>query len=171
MTSYLRKYVTALASAKDYIAQWSSDHVFADEGFIVPFPTLAIFDPNKHIWSVHIKAWIYLPFQNKSLTSYLPSLPSFLSGNKNSEKENEENIDESNKNSDTENKEKKTIFNENDPNKINNQSQSTSNDKVDKDKKETAAIANKEDHKEKKKDGSSDEGSNSDDDFYEECLR
>jgi hypothetical protein len=59
MTSYLRKYVTALASAKDYVAQWSSDHVFADEELIVPFPTLALFDPDKHVWCVHIKAWIY----------------------------------------------------------------------------------------------------------------
>lgn len=82
MTSYLRKYVTALASAKDYIAQWSSDHVFADEPLIVPFPTLAIFNPERKIWSVCIKAWVYLPFQNKSLKSYLPSLPKFITGQK-----------------------------------------------------------------------------------------
>ncbi|CAF0768844.1 unnamed protein product [Adineta ricciae] len=78
MTSYLKKYVTALASAKDYVAQWSSDHVYADEALIVPFPTLAIFDPTKHIWSVNIKAWLYLPFEGKKLKSYLPSLPSFI---------------------------------------------------------------------------------------------
>lgn len=82
MTSYLRKYVTALASAKDYVAQWSSDHVFADEPLVVPFPTLAIFDPVKHVWTVQIKAWVYLPFQSKSLTSYLPTLPNFLTGSK-----------------------------------------------------------------------------------------
>ena len=80
MTSYLRKYVTALASAKDYVAQWSSDHVFADEALIVPFPTLAIYDPDRKIWSVCIKAWVYSPFQSKSLTSYLPSLPKFIKG-------------------------------------------------------------------------------------------
>ena len=75
MTSYLRKYVTAVASAKDYIAQWSSEHVFADEPLIIPFPTLAIFDAERRVWSVHIKAWVYLPFQSKPLTNYLPSLP------------------------------------------------------------------------------------------------
>ena len=78
MTSYLKKYVTAIASAKDYVAQWSSDHVYADEALIVPFPTLAIFDPTKDIWSVNIKAWLYLPFEGKKLKSYLPSLPSFI---------------------------------------------------------------------------------------------
>ena len=82
MTSYLRKYVTALASAKDYVAQWSSDHVFADELLVVPFPTLAIFDPHKHVWTIPVKAWVYLPFQSKSLTSYLPGLPNFLTGSK-----------------------------------------------------------------------------------------
>ena len=78
MTSYFKKYVTAFASAKDYVAQWSSDHVYADEALIVPFPTLAIFDPTKHVWSVNIKAWLYLPFEGKKLKSYLPSLPSFI---------------------------------------------------------------------------------------------
>jgi hypothetical protein len=150
MTSYLRKYVTALASAKDYLAQWSSDHVFSDEELIVPFPTLAKFDPNKHVWSVHIKAWVYLPFQVKSLTSYLPSLPNFLTGNKNDE----EKI----------NDDKKTIFNEDDQT---SESQLTANDKVDKDKKESAAAVSEENHETKKKD----EGSDSDDDFYEEALR
>lgn len=83
MTSYLRKYVTALASAKDYIAQWSSEHVFADEPLIVPFPTLAIYHPERQVWSVCIKAWVYLPLQSKSLKSYLPSLPKFITGRKN----------------------------------------------------------------------------------------
>ena len=80
MTSYLRKYVTALASAKDYVAQWSSDHVFSDEPLIVPFPTLAIYDPERKIWSICVKAWVYQPFQSKSLKSYLPSLPKFITG-------------------------------------------------------------------------------------------
>ena len=80
MTSYLRKYVTALASAKDYVAQWSSEHVYANEVLIVPFPTLAIFDPEKHTWTVQIKAWLYLPFEGKKLKSYLPSLPSLFAG-------------------------------------------------------------------------------------------
>ena len=59
MTSYLRKYVTALASTKDYTTQCSSDHVYTDEELIVPSPTLAMFDSDNHIGSVHIKAWIY----------------------------------------------------------------------------------------------------------------
>jgi len=80
MASRLRKYITALASAKDYVAQWSADHVYADEALIVPFPTLAIFDPDRNVWSIHIKAWLYLPFEGKKLKSYLPSLPSFLTG-------------------------------------------------------------------------------------------
>lgn len=80
MTSYLRKYVTALASAKDYVAQWSSEHVYANEVLIVPFPTLAIFDPEKQTWTVQIKAWLYLPFEGKKLKSYLPALPSLFAG-------------------------------------------------------------------------------------------
>ncbi len=76
MTSYLRKYVTAFASAKDYVAQWSADHVYADEPLIVPFPTLAIFDPERCVWSIRIKAWLYLPFEGKKIKSYLPSFPS-----------------------------------------------------------------------------------------------
>ncbi|CAF1251058.1 unnamed protein product [Rotaria sordida] len=183
MTSYLRKYVTALASAKDYVAQWSSDHVYADEELIVPFPTLAIFDPSKNIWSVHIKAWIYLPIQTKSLTSYLPSLPSFLTGNKsvepkNEEKEtneekttNEEKIEES-ININDENKTDRTVFNENDENKVTKAFESGTNVKVDKDKKDAAASASKENDQTKKQDGSSDEGINSDDDdLYEDALQ
>ncbi|CAF0939602.1 unnamed protein product [Rotaria sp. Silwood1] len=170
MTSYLRKYVTALASAKDYIAQWSSDHVYADDELIVPFPTLAIFDPNKHIWSVHIKAWIYLPLQTKLLTSYLPSLPSFLTGSKTNKTKNKENIEES-ININDENKTKRTVFNEEDDNKIAKESQSTTDVKVDKDKKDAAAAANAENDQAKDKDGSSDEGIDPDDDLYEEALQ
>lgn len=94
MTSYLRKYITALAAAKDYIAQWSSEHLFADEELIVPFPTLAIFDPNKNIWFVRIKAWIYVPLQTNTLKTYLPTLPSFLTSNKNEKTNNKEDQNE-----------------------------------------------------------------------------
>ncbi|CAF0935447.1 unnamed protein product [Adineta steineri] len=170
MTSYIRKYVTAVASAKDYIAQWSSDHVYSDEELIVPFPTLAIYDPHKHAWTVHIKAWVYVPFQAKSLTSYLPSLPSFLGGSGNNKKENEdkkvdkENVDESN-NSNNENQKKKTIFNENEYMK--NKKSPSKDVKVNQDKKDAAAAVSKENHKLKKDDGASD----SDDDLYENALR
>jgi len=75
MASYLKKYVTALASAKDYVAQVAVDHVYAQEALIVPFPTLAIYDREKHIWFVHIKAWLYLPFEGKKIKSYLPTMP------------------------------------------------------------------------------------------------
>jgi hypothetical protein len=78
MTSYLRKYVTALASAKDYVAQWSSEHVYGNDVLIVPFPTLAIFDREKKTWTVQIKAWLYVPFEGKKLTSYLPAMPSLF---------------------------------------------------------------------------------------------
>jgi hypothetical protein len=105
MASYLKKYVTALASAKDYVAQWSSDHVYADEALIVPFPTLAIFDPDKQVWAIHIKAWLYLPFEGKKLKSYLPSLPRFIN------RKNEEKTDES-INEDTEKKVTAAIANE-----------------------------------------------------------
>lgn len=77
MTSYLRKYVTALASAKDYVAHWSADRVYVDEALIVPFPTLAIFDQKTKAWTVNIKAWLYLPFQSRSIKNYLPT---FLTG-------------------------------------------------------------------------------------------
>jgi len=148
MTSYLRKYVTALASAKDYVAQWSSDHVFADEELIVPFPTLAIFEPDKHVWSIYINAWIYLPFQSKTITDYLPSLPSFLTGSGNDKKEtNEESIKSNDEDE-------------------HNQTEST-NVTVDKDKKDAAATASKDDHKAKKKG----EASDSDDDMYDDVLR
>ncbi|CAF0794734.1 unnamed protein product [Rotaria sp. Silwood1] len=79
MPSYLRKYVTALASAKSYVAQWSTQHVYADEALIVPFPTLAIFDREKQTWSINIKAWLYLPFEGKKIKGYLSSLPNILS--------------------------------------------------------------------------------------------
>lgn len=159
MTSYLRKYVTALASARDYIAQWSSEHVFADEELIVPFPTIAIFNPDKHVWVVDIKAWVYLPFQPKSFTSYLPSLPSIFVGNKNAEIKTTETTDSNN-----DNKTKKTSCNEEDENKL------TTNDKVDQDKKDSAAAVNEENQQVKKNDESSNEGSDSDD-MYEDALR
>jgi hypothetical protein len=170
MTSYLRKYVTALASAKDYIAQWSSDHVYADEELIVPFPTIAIFDPDKHVWTVHIKAWVYLPFQPKSFTNILPSLPtslpslsSFLGGNKKDEDKTEEFVDAKDK--PTENTQ--TVFNDDDKNKLTKESGSTDDVKVDQDKKDAAATVSEE----KKADGSSGEASGSDDDIYEDALR
>ncbi|CAF1344848.1 unnamed protein product [Adineta ricciae] len=169
MTSYLRKYVTALASARDYIAQWSSDHVYADEELIVPFPTLATYDAHRHRWSVHIKAWVYLPFQPKSITSYLPSLPSFLSGSEKKEDEekqaNEGKSDKSTEVADGDNNKKKTVFNE-DERSIDKSSKGDK-EKVDKEKKETAAAASEENHEAKKKNGDSD----SDDDMYEDALR
>ncbi|CAF2469265.1 unnamed protein product [Rotaria sp. Silwood2] len=176
MTSYLRKYVTALASAKDYIAQWSSDHVFADEELIVPFPTLAIYDPNKRIWTVHIKAWVYLPLQTKSLTSYLPSLPSFLTSSKSNEKQNEETKTNEEKmedciNVNDENKRTITVSNEENEKKITEESESTTDDKVDQDKKDVAAVASKENDQTKNKDGSSDEANDFADDLYEEALQ
>jgi hypothetical protein len=172
MTSYLRKYVTALASARDYVAQWSSDHVYADEELIVPFPTLAIFDPDKHVWTVHIKAWIYLPLQAKSLTSLLPSLPRLFTSHKNNATKNEENSEKSMNSKDEHNddEKKKTIFNETE-NNTNVKTPSTDDVKVDQDKKEAAAAASKENHEAKKNDGESDAASDSDDDIYEEMLR
>jgi hypothetical protein len=163
MTSYLRKYVTALASARDYIAHWSSEHIYADEELIIPFPTIARFNPDKHVWIVDIKAWVYLPFQTKSLTSYLPSLPSIFTGTKNAEIKADETTDSNN-----DNKTKKTIFNEQDQNK---ESPSTSNNKVEQEKKDTAAAVSEENHQIKKNDGSSNEASDSDDDMYEDALR
>ena len=167
MTSYLRKYVTALASAKDYIAQWSSDHVSADEELIIPFPTIAIFDPDKHVWKVHIKAWVYIPFQAKSLTNYLPSLPSFLTSKKSTEIKPEENIEKSIKNSIDNNPKKTNIFNEEEQNK--DLETTPTDEKVDKDKKETAAIASQA-NKEVKKNNGDDEHDSADDDIYEDCL-
>ena len=170
MTSYIRKYVTALASARDYIAQWSSDHVYADEELIVPFPTLATYDTHRHRWSVHIKAWVYLPFQPKSISSYLPSLPSFLSGSEKKEGEdkqaNEEKSDKSTDVADSDdNNKKKTVFNE-DERSIDKSSKGDK-EKVDKEKKESAATASEDNHEAKKKNGDSD----SDDDMYEDALR
>jgi hypothetical protein len=72
MVSYLKKYATAFLSAKNYIAQWSAERVYADEALIVPFPTLAIYDPDKDGWLIDIKAWLYLPFEGEKIKSYLP---------------------------------------------------------------------------------------------------
>ncbi|CAF1387007.1 unnamed protein product [Rotaria sordida] len=96
MTSNIKKYVTALASAKSYIAQWSADHVYADEALIVPFPTLAIFDPNKHIWSISIKAWLYLPFEGKKIKGYLSSVLSNKTDSKTNDEKNEDSITDDN---------------------------------------------------------------------------
>jgi hypothetical protein len=89
MASRLKKYIAAFASAKEYVAQWSADHVYADEALIVPFPTLAIFNPERNVWSIHIKAWLYLPLEGKKIKSYLTSLPSVFT-RKTAEKINED---------------------------------------------------------------------------------
>lgn len=73
MSSYFRKYAKAINSARTFVSQWSSERVFAVQPLIVPFPTLAVFDPHENIWSIQIKAWVYFPFQNKSLKNSLPS--------------------------------------------------------------------------------------------------
>lgn len=168
MTSYLRKYVTAIASARDYVAQWSSEHVYANEELIVPFPTIARFNPEKRAWIVNIKAWVYLPFQPKSLTSYLPSLPTILTGRKAADaaKKLAESSD------DTEsNKTKKTVFNEEDENQITTEPQGATREKVDADKKQAAALANEENEKAKKADETSgEEEGSSDDDIYQDAL-
>ncbi|CAF3379917.1 unnamed protein product [Rotaria socialis] len=78
MTSYLKKSVVALASARTYIAQWSAEHVYADEALIIPFPTLAKFNPDKGVWSVQIKAWLYLPIEGNKLKIFFSSLPGRL---------------------------------------------------------------------------------------------
>ncbi len=97
MSHYLKKYVTAFASAKDYVTNWSADHFYADQALIVPFPTLARFDPSKQIWSVHIKAWLYLPFEGKKIKNYLSNyLPHKTDETKNEVKV-EESIDEDHK--------------------------------------------------------------------------
>lgn len=169
MTSYLRKYVTALASARDYVAQWSSDHVFADEELIVPFPTIARFDPEKHVWNVNIKAWVYLPFQPKSFTDYLPSLPTLFVGKKNEETTTKVSADSI---EDGANKKEKTIFNEEDQLKTTTmESQPADREKVDQDKKDAAAAASEGNRQEKQKDALSESEIDSDDDIYEDALR
>lgn len=80
MASYVKKYVTAFKSAKDFVSQWSTDHMYADEALIVPFPTLAIFNPDTTLWSVHIKAWLYVPLEGKKIKSYLSSIPKSITG-------------------------------------------------------------------------------------------
>ncbi|CAF4029947.1 unnamed protein product [Rotaria sp. Silwood1] len=92
MTTYLRKYVNSLASAKEYIAQWLSNHVLGNEELFISFPTLLMFDRKKHIYSVHIKARIFLILQTKSLTSYFSSLLSLLTGSKSDETNNENSL-------------------------------------------------------------------------------
>lgn len=171
MTSYLRKYVTALASARDYVAQWSSEHVFADEELIVPFPTIARFNPEKRVWVVGIKAWVYLPFQTKSLSSYLPSLPTILTGKKVTDTTKKP----ADSNDDAENKQKKTIFNEDDENLATGERLSANREKVDLDKKETAAAASAANELAQKADTPSEEETSSDDaadddDIYEDAL-
>jgi len=112
MSHYLKKYVTAFASAKDYVTNWSADHFYADQALIVPFPTLARFDPNKQVWSVHIKAWLYLPFEGKKIKNYLSSyLPHKTDDTKNEGKV-EESIDEDHKTVDTEKKRTAAIVTE-----------------------------------------------------------
>ena len=78
MTSRLKKYVTALTAARNYVTQWSADRVYADETLIVPFPTLAIYDPHRCVWLIDIKAWLYLPFDGKKIKGYFSSLPNKL---------------------------------------------------------------------------------------------
>ncbi|CAF1479976.1 unnamed protein product [Rotaria magnacalcarata] len=155
MNSYLQKYIAALSSATDYIAQWSPDQVFADEEHIVPFPTLAIFDRNKQLWLVHVKAWVYLPMETKTFADYLSSLPSLLIGSKN-----EENIDVVNYNK----IENRITFNEN-KNEIVNQPELTTNVNIDKDPK--YATASTGDNQENNKDGYSD----SDNHLYERAFQ
>lgn len=84
MASYLRKTASALLTAKEYVGQWSSERVFADEPLIVPFPILAVFDNQTQAWQIQIKAWLYLPFQNKSLSDFIPPLTNSRSSDGNS---------------------------------------------------------------------------------------
>jgi hypothetical protein len=97
MASHLKKYAAGLLSAKDYVAQWSADRVYADEALIVPFPTLAIFDPERSVWSIQIRAWLYLPFEGKKIKSYFASIPSFFKGGVKQEEKPEASIDEDQK--------------------------------------------------------------------------
>ncbi|CAF3393817.1 unnamed protein product [Rotaria socialis] len=144
MTSYLQKYIAALSSATDYISQWSPNQALADEEHIVPFPTLAIFDRNKQIWLVHVKAWIYLPIETKTLADYLSSLSSLLIGSKN-----EENIDVVNYNK----IENRITFHEN-KNEIVNLPELKTNVNIDKDPENATASTG--DNQENNKDGYSD---------------
>jgi hypothetical protein len=96
--------VTAFASAKDYVTHWSADHFYADQALIVPFPTLATFDANKQVWSVHIKAWLYLPFEGKKIKNYLSSYLPHKTDETKSEVKVEESVDEDHKTVDREKK-------------------------------------------------------------------
>lgn len=78
MASYLKKCATSLVLAKNYVAQWSADHLYSNEALIVPFPTIALFDPDRKIWSINVKAWVYLPFEGKKIKSYCSSLPNVV---------------------------------------------------------------------------------------------
>ncbi|CAF2972434.1 unnamed protein product [Rotaria sp. Silwood2] len=99
MTKGMIDFIVLLASlltlTKDYMAQWAADYVYADEALIVPFPSLAIFDPDTNIWRIQITAWLYLPFESKKIKSYLSSLPTILSGK--TEGNVEDSINQSNK--------------------------------------------------------------------------
>lgn len=133
MTYYLKKYVNALASAKDYVGQWSANHVYADEALIVPFPTLAIFDPNKHVWNIHIKAWLYLPFEGKKLKSYLPSFLTGKTDGTKSEEKIDESTNEDDKKVDTEKKRTAAIATEADRKIKKQEEESTDEEDVDDD--------------------------------------
>ncbi|CAF1198008.1 unnamed protein product [Rotaria sordida] len=108
MISYKRKYVSALVLAQDYMTQWSADNVYADEALIVPVPSLAVFDPNKNIWCIQIKAWLYLPFEEKKIKNYLSSLTTILTGK--TEENVENSIHQDDKNINTEKTLKALVF-------------------------------------------------------------
>lgn len=74
MSTKWKKYVTALIAAKEYVTEWSAEQLYADEILVVPFPTLAIYDPEQSMWSVQVRAWLYAPFQNKKWKDYFKSL-------------------------------------------------------------------------------------------------
>lgn len=74
MNTKWKKYIDGLVSAKEYVAQRSSERVDSNDVFIVPFPTLAIYDSIRDVWLAQVKAWVYVPFQNKNWKSYFDSL-------------------------------------------------------------------------------------------------
>ncbi|CAF5135099.1 unnamed protein product [Rotaria sp. Silwood1] len=89
---------SAVALTKDYMVQWAANNVYADEALIVPFPSLAIFDPDTKLWHIHIKAWLYLPFEIQKFKNYLSSLPSILTGK--TEEKSEDSINQNTKKTD-----------------------------------------------------------------------